>query len=337
MTILADLLIKNRKFSPTFHPKVLSNHLSMALIALDKLGASSVQLKEYYETYSSELEPEPPLSNTIIIDDSNWINYLGHDGYYQNYLLFFKSSLQLIGIGNTLQKYLQPLIKGISGQAFHCLIRLAYALEIQDKDEIAVSLAFFSCHYLVLTEKRNQSPISNNPKQILNKINTSNQLSGIPISGINITEILKKVVSIPAFDPVIDWLEIKNNMLTEIAALLINLYAATKDFIALHMVTATHAMRIITPYLKDRKEALSYYWQSICAAYVAIGSPSVSAHSPIIDKFSYEKISWPLIFTKATTATDEHVIKLVYTCYQEHSIYQNPLYGYIAVDAVSKL
>lgn len=331
MTVLSNLLSKNRNFSPTYHPNVLANHLSMALIALYKLGASDEQLKKYYLHYSEELEPVQALTNTIQITDTNWMNFLGCAHYFPNYLIFFQKNIQLNGMSETLKKYLQLLIKGLSGQAFHCLIRLAYAVEIIDIEEIAVSLAYFSSHYFSLGDKKKLNPIFKHPKHILNKINSISCFTGVQINGINITERVKKVALIAEFSSVIDWLKPGNTTLSECASILIYLYAKTEDFTVLHMVTVTHAMRILQNYFIDFEDAIRYYWQAICAAYITIGSPSISEFSLPMTK----QTNWPTIISKTINSADEHVIKLVYTCYEESKIYNNSLYGHVAVNTIN--
>ncbi|MBX3710130.1 MAG: hypothetical protein KIT56_09080 [Gammaproteobacteria bacterium] len=51
MAVLADLLLMNRKFSPTYHPKILANHLSMTLMIFLKTILKLKMVKYIYLKY----------------------------------------------------------------------------------------------------------------------------------------------------------------------------------------------------------------------------------------------------------------------------------------------
>ena len=61
---IASLLEANRSFDVQFGDG-LSNHLSMALVALHQLGASDARLREFFDTYSKRLEPPPHATSPI--------------------------------------------------------------------------------------------------------------------------------------------------------------------------------------------------------------------------------------------------------------------------------
>ena len=110
----------------------------------------------------------------------------------------------------------------------------------------------------------------------------------------------------------------------------IRIYASTNNFTALHLVTTTHALRLLAPFLSNPNEALRYYWQAVCAAYISIGAPVVIDVN--LSKFTV--IPWNDIFSEAVKNNDDHVIKLVYSCYMEDKIYHNSPYNYVAAKAV---
>ena len=47
-------------------------------------------------------------------------------------------------------------------------------------------------------------------------------------------------------------------------------------------------------------------------------------------------MDWPDIIRHALDSSDDHVIKLVYTCWDENNDHPNPLYHFAAQRAVSK-
>src|SRR5262245_33121916 len=59
------ILEANRHYDAQFHHG-LSNHLSMAVVALHELGAPDARLSEFFERYRSRLEPVPERREPIV-------------------------------------------------------------------------------------------------------------------------------------------------------------------------------------------------------------------------------------------------------------------------------
>jgi hypothetical protein len=87
--------------------------------------------------------------------------------------------------------------------------------------------------------------------------------------------------------------------LADVADFAISAYASFDDFTLLHAVTATHAFRLISPFIAD----------------------SMLGH----------------IAARAIESDDEHVIKLVYAAFAEFRIYADPLYQYVAMRQVASI
>ena len=116
--------------------------------------------------------------------------------------------------------------------------------------------------------------------------------------------------------------EVNEDSLTEIADICIKLYLSSSDnFTALHAVTSCHALRIVSKNCKNKKELFHHYWHAIGAAYIDIGMPEL-----ISDFDTSDLPSWEEIQLKATESTNDHLIKLVYTCKEECEHYKSPLY-----------
>ena len=83
------------------------------------------------------------------------------------------------------------------------------------------------------------------------------------------------------------------------------------------MVTATHALRILLPYLNPtlKSLALGYFWQALLAAAITFKTPALDS-PPLTDL----NMAWDDIFILACQSTDDHVLKLVYTCYEESKV-----------------
>jgi len=118
-----------------------------------------------------------------------------------------------------------------------------------------------------------------------------------------------------------------DQLLAQLARAAIDLYQQTGDFTVLHMVTATHAARVLfgaQPQLAAPR-ALQTLWTAYGAAYVAVGAPALIATPP-----SAPARSWSEIFDDAIASNDDHVIKMTYSCFSEDAHYGNPRYRMVA-------
>jgi hypothetical protein len=316
---LNHLLSESRNFGCEYQD-ALSNHLPMALIALNRIGASDDQLSKFYSSYVPVLKRQE--ADGLKIDNLNWTYFLGQHIYNSSYRDFFLSEIGQIGIDQVVSKYLPVLVPGLSGGAFHPLIRLAYAIEIKSEWETAEALASWAMAYQELGKingSKNQPPIKLLESfKILSAVVAKNPIS---IRGDNVFSYLKSVGDSEVFSHFFVNLNLDQISLSEIADLTIKLYLSTQDsFTALHCVTATHAMRVMSPYLHGN-EALKYLWQSVCSVYVVTKCVVIN-ENPDIKNLS----SWENIFEVARDHENDHVIKFSYTTHEEFLIYKSPLY-----------
>ena len=105
---------------------------------------------------------------------------------------------------------------------------------------------------------------------------------------------------------------------------MLDVYASTGDFTALHAVTSTHAFRVLTPFMADAELALRYHWQALAAAYIGIGTPKIDATAHDAPP------PWDEILARAIASEDEHTVKLVETCRQEQLARGGDLYAIVA-------
>lgn len=324
MTVLHQLLDQNAKLNPVFKG-FLSNHLPMALTALERMHAAPDRLNQYFQYYiqAKRLDIMHAKEKNDLITKKNWENYLGQKVYYPNYIEFFTQEIKTHGVEQTLRTYSDKLLQGIT--SLHGLIRLAYAIESHHQTEIIAALAHFSAYYMELSITKSKTGNEQNPLVVFEKIKIALGDSRKPYTEGSIYGRLIKAASLPEFSEWVDSLAINSNTLPDCAALLISLYASTKDFVVLHAVTTTHALRVVIPYVNDQHAALSHYWRMLCALYIAVGAPQLSSKT-----ISFKAENWGEIFKHIINHEDDHDIKLVYTCYEENKIYQNPLYYYVA-------
>ena len=313
------LLARNRNYQPVFKAGLLCNHLSMALIALHRMNADPATLARFVGHYSPRLEPldtgqERP--DSIKIASGNWQELIGFNKNINDLYMFFKVKLENKSCQELLPQWLEPLLGGISTQAFHCLIRLAYALEIADNQEVAMSLAYWAAHHHSLLPAGAVPASSRDMSVSLAQLRQYFGTTRIQAS--NITAAMQSAAQLPEFPAHAASATPRLEDLTKIS---LNLYLTDFNFTALHAVTGCHALRIIIPYLKNPQDALKYFAEALAAAYVTMGCPELRPQQLAPSDLSTEDI-----MQKIRHSEDEHDIKLAYTLLQEHQHYQEPRY-----------
>ena len=145
VTLISEV---NQKFSSQYRGE-LANHLPMDLVALERMGASMERLLSYRDNYVKRLEPRLNSLGLEVTAD-NWDQYLGLNKYHADYLKYFENYLATYGLKQTLEAHLPELFRGVSGGAFHGLIRLGYALDTDNIEEVSQALGYWAISYLDL-------------------------------------------------------------------------------------------------------------------------------------------------------------------------------------------
>lgn len=326
---LSELLARQGLYHPEYRGG-LCNHLPMALVALARMGAPADRLRLYARLYERRLEPAP--EGGKILPQECWPQNLGRRRRYADFLATFQRAATERGLPQLLRDALPLLMPGCAAAAFHPLIRLGYALEAEAQQEVAIALAYWAARHLSLggTSGTEARPLSGDPEMLLSRLADDPTFNHRPDADSLIDAEMKRA-TVPEFAPVIDWLEIGPDSIRLLARAALRLYAATGDFTALHMLTGMQAVRLVLPYCEDRSAALRWIWQALAAAYLSIGKPPVPVHhSP----GATNAPGWPEILNWTLEADDEHVIKLVYSCWVEDRAYADSLYRTVAVSMV---
>jgi hypothetical protein len=114
-----------------------------------------------------------------------------------------------------------------------------------------------------------------------------------------------------------------DDVMAQLRAAALALYWQTDDFVALHMLTGTHAARIVLSHLPEAmaRRLLPELWTAFCTAYVVVGAPPLRA-LPI----PQIKEDWPALFAQALASDDDHDIKLAHACFDENRLSPSPVY-----------
>ncbi|HWB79139.1 MAG TPA: questin oxidase family protein, partial [Nannocystaceae bacterium] len=118
-TVLRDLLAENRTRDPEYGGG-LSNHLSMALVALAQLGADDARLAAFARRYERRLDPMRALAEPIAW--AKWRDAIGREAALTSLLAAFDLRLRERGRDEVLAEVLPMLVPALGAQLFHGLI-----------------------------------------------------------------------------------------------------------------------------------------------------------------------------------------------------------------------
>lgn len=313
---LLFFLQRNHSNSP-YYNNGLSNHLSMALIALFFLGAKCDNLQRYNDKYIPRLSAIA--NDDLEINADNWKNYLGKHAHYLSYFRFFQRECTSSSVDCLLVRYLTPLLPGLGADAFHALIRLAYAIDLYHymarhegeffhKDmvvainEILFSLAYWADSYLPLPIVDRTSTLS----AILPKMESAN----LSIDFSRERLIYKQMLMASRTDiycELATQLQATTETYTQISQIVLDLYIRYPNFTLLHTFTSLEALNALLPYIDDKISAINHYWRVFIASYLTVNK-ATSYKQPEV-----KLGSWSNIKNNAIVSNDEHVIKLVYS------------------------
>jgi hypothetical protein len=313
------LLMDNLRYAPEFGDR-LSNHLSMALVALEKMGAPPSRLEAFTSTYIKRLTPfSETRTPTAAVSPQE---HLGDANRFSEHLRFFTDAIGVDGTEETLGRWIPLLVPGLSGAGFHGIIRTAYAVESELESEIAFALAYWAGAYQSLGDISDATDEDcwGVAKALIDTGRFPRLTEGI---------IADRILTVGRCG------EFRNARtqptelsLGKVAEVSIEAFRGKSDFTLLHAVTACHAFRRLRSYLPPDDEGLRYLWQAVLAALLSTGMDTPPGARASLPSQSLEP--WHRCIEYAAASDDAHVIKLVYTAWQESAIYDERPYLEIA-------
>jgi hypothetical protein len=295
----------------------LANHLPMVLIALDRMGATPDQMSRFAEAYLPKLQ-ECELNNVAV---KPMVRLGGGAGFAETCQYFLELASQ-DGIESVLRQWVPILAPGLAASAFHALIRLAYAIESEIEREICSALAYWAMEYRMLPLR--SATVERTPEEIIGEL--SRAVAGHRYApGI----IIDRMVEIASHPDVRRFIVQPDDIsLPRIADVALSVYSREDDFVALHMLTACHAFRVVQGYFSEQVLALRYLWQSIAIAYLT--TERVFTAEPEGRETHSDGGDWVACTAVAKDSLDDHVVKLTYSAWQEWLHYKDPRYLEIA-------
>ncbi|MDR3373878.1 MAG: questin oxidase family protein [Ancalomicrobiaceae bacterium] len=315
-------------------PRYLANHAPMVLMALDRLGASSDRLDNWYDAYRAKngLVPLPP--PVAPITEETWRASLGDRSREADYRAFFTIEVQRLGLPLAISQYLPTLIPGVAGSALHPLMRLAYAVLNNDPVEAGAALGYWATTYLPLPAAGRHPATTEDPGQVLAMVGEIEGTRGYEVEIDLLWHHIRHVSGLTGFAPLVDRLKFTSDTPRLMAATALALFAGTMDFSALHSVTGLHWIRLIAPNLENPEPLYRAFWQVIAALVPHIGFPSLPGPDELAAMRAVSAPPWEDIKLAAIASNDEHDISLVYSAWSEEQVWRDSLYRVVAARRV---
>ncbi len=291
MDHLHQLLSEGTAYAPNYLPSMNSDHLPMALCAIEGLGGDAEQLEAFREAYVVRLH-----KHVAMAAPPDWRDIIGNREAYPALLSHFRDEVDRTSINETVNRYLPEFLGGVALDAFHPIIRLGYACEFDSPEEVAAALA-----YMVSVHR--DVPVNPAPGiDLLARL--SEQASNGPVQlesnrfGVAIQELVKTERYPQGSAP----------DLRTCADAALRLYQSTRNFFALHLVTSTQALRVVTGHVGEDL-AVASMTGAILASHLVLGSPTLEGPA-----------------SPPSQLDPEHAFKYAWSCVSEYRAYGNEIY-----------
>lgn len=312
------------------------NHTPHILGSAYILGADADQLNHIYETESKHLEAWRDSPGEI--SEHDWRDFLGKREYQRAFVDFFEDQLVKHGydwhalLNEFLLSGKEPLINNLIAGLGHPLIHLGYAEELSSRTVAIESLALAACFYndwhVFLDDPKYTKPASNPTDSlftIIDRVSHDSKFDKLSDhqGTDNIDQLLKdETMAAATLEHWNSW-QLKNprDQFAESQKLAVALLVAAQtpkdddksyDFFAVHLLTTSHAVRILLPLLPSRFHIplIRQWWLFTLLVYIAQLRPKINIDT--IKLVDLEGRDWKWVAEKALTnkyRTDAHYVK----------------------------
>ena len=291
----------------------LSDHLPMAVTALAGMGANDERLAAWAAAYvARQALPLAGVAETA-----------GREKW--------RARIERDGSRKALADALRTLADGIGAAAFHAAIRAAYAIERNDNVDLACALESWEREFVALPVARTQQrvPVMEALHALAHApLDRSDPDAWLIADGMRIVGTRDGFASLVATVP-------SSEAIDDLALAAAGAFAATGNFTALHLMTGTHAFRVLRRALGGADDLMPAFWSAYVAATIVAGvTPSLDAGT--LDPLRDERISWDALMERAVAQDDDHVIKATYTAWRLDSEIGHPVFATAAARYLAK-
>ncbi|MEK8033223.1 questin oxidase family protein [Ideonella sp. DXS29W] len=286
---------------------LLSNHLPMVMTALHRLKAPVATMWTQFERIAprlAPLAPDSPEADTA----RRHAQALAEDG---------RSAV--------LARYLPALLLASESSSFHGLIRVAYAIDAGHPGELAHALAGWTYRLEFLGPPLSDAVPVGLPT-IAAALGEAMNVEAFDFSAppeSTITDDMQACAAMPGFDEFVIGARAPSDAaltLDAFAEASLAAYLASRDFVALHLVTACHALRLVLPHARlspeQTRTVMRGFWRAWLAAWVSCGRPAPDWVAVRLGPAAVEA-HWADALPTLTAQGDDHQIKLAWTALAE--------------------
>ncbi|XHS76436.1 questin oxidase family protein [Burkholderiaceae bacterium UC74_6] len=309
MSPLAELhrqLDASLAFGPS-HGARFSNHLPMALHAAWELGAQPERLAEQVSHEAGKLQPMPAPAHSGADD---WRELLGRREAYADLRALIDADIQARGAEAVLRSHVPVLINSPHAALFHGMIRTAHAYESDHDGELGAALAYWASAW-------GMPPMGGEVEKLDFERWRACLIDALgEVNGRSFGESVRAATRGPSYAALADALNEDAHWVLRREALILlalDAYLASRNFVALHLITGLRAMRVLAPFVPDWPDVQAWMTRAFTAGWLGSGLVLRPHELP-------EAAPWPLLRQKALDQLDEHVLKLVHACWQEDRI-----------------
>lgn len=311
------------------------NHTPHILGSAYIMGADSDELNHIYEAESENHDPWVDSPGEIARHD--WRDFLGKKEYQRAYIDFFEDELVKHNYDwhALLNEYLlggkEPLINNLISGLGHPLIHLGYGEELHSRTVAIESLALATCFYndwhIYLDDPKYTKPAPNPSDSlftILDRVSHDPKFDDLADhqGTDNIDKLLAdETMAAAALEYWNSWqLKSPKEQFSESQKLAVALVVASEtptdnkdyDFFAVHLLTTSHAVRVLLPLLpaKHHIPLVRQWWLFTLLVYISQLRPKIN-----IDKIKLVELEgrdWGYVTEKALKSkwnTDAHYVK----------------------------
>ena len=305
---LHRLLDAGLAYSATYRGS-LSNHLPMGQQALLELGASAERLQAWTEAHETLLEPQAG-GRPGPVDPARDLGRPASDAAWRAH---FEQRIAALGAAEAVRDALPMLMPGVGGAAFHGLIRTAHAVLSGHDRELAAGLAHWAAMALPLPAAVDAQPGSL-PAWLAALAGLQQPEGG---RGGLIFQRMQAWAGAPGFADIAPRLPDAPDTLRDIALLAARTYAGTGNFTVLHLLTASHAMHVLSPWWPGGRLPRGFIVAAAAGLLASGAVPALALDHP-------PSRPWPTLISAACAQDDDHVIKLTHAAWRLGRVWPDP-------------
>lgn len=272
----------------------LSNHLPMVLNALHRLQASAAALMATVARQSPRLERLAP------------------DAEESQLARHFAEDVARSGLPQALALHLPPLLAACETAAFHGLIRLAHALDGGHAAAIAQAIGAWQAQFDPLGPLPDGGGHVGDLRLLVDALSDDPSLVFSPTAGTLISDDMRVCSALPGFAAAASAPADAALGLDALAEASLAVYLASRDFTALHLVTACHALHQVLPHARlsaeSQRRVLRGVWRAWLAAWCSIGCPRPDWAA--VHRGQASERDWDAAREAVIASANDHRIKL---------------------------